>query len=254
MCVTNMKGEGMNIINKLNQWHCNTKNIKRFTTMSRKPFYDMVAKYLPKFNGKTLLDIGAGSADFATHLGIKEKYQNLYLLDANDKTIALLKERGYEALLYKVPDRLPFDDHSVSFVHTSHLVEHLEPNELYKYLIEIDRVLESDGIVVISAPMLWCDFYHDLSHVRPYNPSVFINYLCKETVQRSADTISSNYYVCDLAYRYTKYEPIEWKSEYIFLDAFLFGVRKALSIMRIAKYHRNGFTVILRKSEAMTGE
>ena len=34
-----------------------------------------------------------------------------------------------------------------------------------------------DGVLVISATILWDGFFRDMSHIKPHYPSVFINYL-----------------------------------------------------------------------------
>jgi len=51
-------------------------------------------------------------------------------------------------------NRLPFPDGSVSLVYSSHVIEHLYPDEALSLLREIHRVLRDDGVARIAAPSM----------------------------------------------------------------------------------------------------
>ncbi len=221
---------------------------KKYCSMERSPFFDIAAKYLPKNNSKYLLDIGAGTGAFAEYLEL-HKYPNMFLLDSNPKTIATLKEKQFNALLYKAPNRLPFEDSSVSYIHCSHMIEHLYHEELHKFLNEINRITAPEAHVIISAPMLWELFYEDLSHVKPYNPSVVINYLCADYANRSNASISNSFKNIELIYRYISYPVLNTiHSENLTVNWILHKIKKMCHYLKIKSYHKNGFTLVLKKS------
>ena len=238
----------MNIlIRKLNSCKKSYQFRRDYCTTSRHPFYDLAGRYLPDDKEGIVVDIGAGEGDFAEHLSLANRYTNVYLLDANNSTIEVLRSKFKNAVLYKVPERLPFEDTSVSYVHCSHIVEHLCHAELYSFLKEVDRVLNRGGVIVISTPLLWKSFYCDLTHIKPYYPSVFINYLCRKSSQRSADSISENYAVLELVYRYATVCFEEWGSRHILFDFVIQCSRKLLGKLGINRYVTNGYTLVLRK-------
>ncbi|GFO55073.1 hypothetical protein GMSM_20800 [Geomonas sp. Red276] len=49
-------------------------------------------------------------------------------------------------------NRTPFRDGSISFVYSSHLVEHLEPRDLLFHLAECRRILEPGGLLRLAVP------------------------------------------------------------------------------------------------------
>lgn len=214
------------------------------------PFYEFAGKYLPANAEAVVVDIGAGSGDFADHLNLSRRYRNLFLLDGNSRTVEDLRGRFGNAIVYKAADRLPFDDSSVDYVHCSHMIEHLYPEQLHKLLIEVDRVLRRGGVFAVSTPMLWGQFYGDLTHVRPYHHEVLLHYLCGQDKTRSAEVISCKYTMLDLVYRYTTSAVGEdWESTFWFVDVLIRGLRTACSILRIRQCRKNAYTLILKKNE-----
>jgi ubiquinone/menaquinone biosynthesis C-methylase UbiE len=232
---------------ELYSWRESYQTRKDYCTKDRRPFYDVAGKYLPDDAEQIIVDIGAGEGGFAEYLKLSDRFRNLYLLDANSLTIECLKGKLSNVILYKAPEPLPFEDGTVSYVHCSHIVEHLYYSELYSFLKEIDRVLNKGGILVITTPLLWGYFYKDLSHVKPYYPSVFINYLCRQSKQRSTEAISANYVIAEQVYRYTTECFEEWGSEYLFIDFVIQFSKKVLNKLGIKKYTKNGYTLVLRK-------
>jgi predicted SAM-dependent methyltransferase len=65
-----------------------------------------------------------------------------------------VEPRASEIRRWDVRVRLPFDDGSIDAVYTSHLVEHLAPDDLVRLLRDICRVIRTGGIVRIVAPDL----------------------------------------------------------------------------------------------------
>lgn len=236
------------ISHKLNSWRTSFAKREAHTGSDRQPFFDLCLEYLPTEVYATVIDIGAGNGSFADQLSLHDKYPNLCLLDGNNDTVGSLRRRFASAVLYTAPSKLPFQDETASFIHTSHLIEHLTHQELYDLLTEIDRVLKPDGVLVISAPLMWADFYDDLSHIKPYSPAIFLNYLCRSsTLNRTRSLIATTYRKELLQYRYTRESTDFMGSNIAFVDFWIQGARKLLRLLGVARYTRSGFTLILRK-------
>ena len=102
---------------------------------------------------------------------------------------------------------------------------------------------------MFSAPLHWDRFYDDMSHVRPYNPAVIINYLCKVRDNATSQNISNTYKVIDLVYRY---RAIDWRysihSKFFLVDLFLKILKIIFVKLGFRRYVKNGFTLVLKKS------
>lgn len=237
---------------KVRSWSAGYSQRAMYSTMDRRRYYEIAAKYLPASAEAVIVDIGSGDGGFVDHLKLTARFDRTYLLDANPDTVRALSSRFARVLLYRAPDRLPFDDRSVSLVHSSHMVEHLGPDQLLALLREIDRVLLPGGVMVISTPMLWAGFYSDLSHVRPYNPGVFIHYLCDPGRNRSSESISTGYTVADLVFRYLSKRDMNdgWGSRYRWLDFLIQVPKRMLDAIGVYPYEKTGYTIVLRKANA----
>lgn len=228
------------------------KERNKYSTNKRPPFYDLAGKYLPEDSNGIVVDIGSGYGFFAEYLNLRDKYKNIFLLDADSEVPKKVKN----SLVYKAPDRLPFDNNSVNFIHCSHLIEHLNTEDFFVFLREMDRVLAVNGILVISAPLLDYRFYEGLAHIRPYGPEGIIHYMCKDGEEDNKKTIagadggfvSNKYIVKKLVYRYTRdINNSEWGSRYLMVSIFMKIFRKIISLLGFYKYTRNGYTLILEK-------
>lgn len=228
------------------------KKRQKYSTNKRQPFYDLAGEYLPKDNNGVVVDIGSGYGFFADYLNLRDKYKNVFLLDADPEVSQKIKN----FVVYKAPERLPFNDKSVDFIHCSHLVEHLNTEQFFIFLKEMDRTLAKNGVLVISAPLLDYRFYEGLAHIRPYGPEGIINYMCKESEKGEKKTIagadggvvSNKYIVKDLVYRYAKdLSDSEWGSKYLLMSIFMKIIRKMTSLLGFYKYTKNGYTLILEK-------
>ncbi|MDD5527518.1 MAG: class I SAM-dependent methyltransferase [Patescibacteria group bacterium] len=212
---------------------------KRHTTMSRKPFYDIID--LPE-KGSKILDIGGGGGENTFYKYLENKGYDVYCLDDNDATLNKIKNA--KAIKYHAPNTIPIDQ--VDLIHCGHLIEHLQPQDLYDFLKQIDKVLKPGGTLVISAPMLWNSFYSDLSHIKPYNPSVIRKYLCCANECLTRDNISRNYTEEKLIFRYTDQDETVLGSEFFPVD---FIIKLLTKIFKIKRYRKNGYTMILKKNK-----
>ena len=141
---------------------------KRYLTLSREPFFEICKVYINKKS--RILDLGSGEGSFGEYIGRLDTV----CMDRSEHTCSVLRDKGYQNVLHQsVTDKFACKSRSFDLIHCSHLVEHLDQNELYHLMKEIKRCICKNGVVVISAPMMWRGFYNDLSHIRPYNPGVF---------------------------------------------------------------------------------
>ncbi|WP_321289651.1 class I SAM-dependent methyltransferase [uncultured Sunxiuqinia sp.] len=235
-------------MNHFRIWHNSFKNRKKYTIRQREAFYDLALPFLPTSKDDVIVDIGAGSGGFGARLNLYQTYNNVVLLDGNEETVKNLQNEGHKAIIHKVPNRLPFENKSVALVHSSHMVEHLSHKQLYSFISEVDRVLCDGGIFIISTPLLWKNFYNDLSHIKPYNPVVFIKYLCEKSEQRTEKTVSGNFVVKDLTYRYTTEEFSFIGANNIVVDFIIQVFKMVISkIFGINRYTRSGYTITFKK-------
>jgi SAM-dependent methyltransferase len=221
---------------------------KNYLTIDRKPFFELGAEHIGK-DDKIILDIGSGEGDFFNYLKNKGVPVNkIYLLDGNRRTVEKNKELTSNSIFYLAPEKLPFDDLSVDLIHISHLFDHIWVNDIYEFLQEINRVLRPGGTLVISTPLLWPNFYDDLTHTKPYNPYVFYKYFVHQGRHSHFDKIDGNYTVANLVYRY--YEPPldeGWSSTVPGIDFFFISFRRVLRKLSIKRLRKNGYTLVLKK-------
>lgn len=142
-----------------------------------------------------ILDLGCGNGGFASLAP-----ERIIGADLNSKSVAYARRKGCTVVQADIRN-LPFQERSLAAIHCSHVIEHFLPQDVHRILSEANRVLQKGGMLVIRSPLLWSNFYSDLTHVRPYNPSAVIHYLVEST-QRTLPQISANYRVLRLKWRY----------------------------------------------------
>jgi ubiquinone/menaquinone biosynthesis C-methylase UbiE len=219
------------------------KSENQFVTSSRIPFFE-IAKQLIQ-NNDTVLDIGAGDGSFAKFC----ERNDIYMVDGNLQTINKLKFEFPNYYYTELPN-LPFTDFYFNVVHCSHVIEHLQPQQLYDLLQEIDKVLTPNGYLIISTPLLTDRFYDDLSHIKPYNPSIFYRYLSNTPSNNlTRPKISISYQIVDLVYRY------EARKIFSLSERNKWDINKIISLIPrilfkvgIKKYVKTGYTIVLQKN------
>ncbi len=212
----------------------------------REPFFNIAYEYLK--NCKNILDLGPGNGEFIEFLkkmGFKNKICGY---EGNEETVKLLKKKGINCKYGRLP-KINFSNVFFDGIHASHILEHLYPEELYETMFEIKRVLKKDGILVISTPLLWEEFYSDLSHIKPYNPDVFIKYLC-EDIKSSHPSRKKigEFKLLKIFYRYRfeGYNPVIFK-HIPFFNIFSILFFKFLRKIGIGYYRKTGYTIIFQK-------
>ena len=230
------------------RWVNNRQLLKLYTTSSREPFYDIIKSYLPLSSEARIIDIGTGNGSFPFYLKLNKLYKNLILFDSNPESLKNIN--NHNTILYTLPNKLPLDDISIDFIHCSHVIEHLHFSDVYSSFIEIDRVLKKDGVVVFSGPIFSNGFYNDLTHVKPYNPSVFLNYFIQDKENQTLSVLPDDYLLLKLVTRYEQIKPnhtIGWKSDIIIIDFLIQIIKKIILKFKISRIVETGFTIILKK-------
>ncbi|MDT0676806.1 class I SAM-dependent methyltransferase [Autumnicola musiva] len=215
---------------------------EKFVTHNREPFFE-IAKNLINSKDK-VLDIGAGNGNFADFCNHKD----IYLFEGNPSSVKYLNSKYKNVFLGELPE-LPFKDDFFDVIHMSHVIEHLQPQEVYETLKEFNRCCKSGGTIIISAPLMWEGFYDDLSHVKPYNPFIFQKYLCSAVGDNlTREQIATNYIVEKLQYRF-----LEKKYFYTLKNSkssILRGTFKTYEFFRkkgFKRLQKTGYTIVLRK-------
>ncbi|MDT0650823.1 class I SAM-dependent methyltransferase [Autumnicola edwardsiae] len=217
---------------------------EKFVTHNREPFFE-IAKNLIN-SGDNVLDIGAGNGSFADFC----KHEDVYLFEGNMISVKYLNTKYKNVFLGQLPE-LPFKDSFFDVIHMSHVIEHLEPQEVYDTLKEFDRCCKPGGVIVISAPLMWEGFYDDLSHVKPYNPYIFMKYMCSGNKNNyTREAITDKYSVENLQYRFQESRMFYGLKESKRLVAkLIFKIYEFLRVRGFKQYRKTGYTIVLRKEE-----
>lgn len=213
----------------------------KYITTSRDPFFELANKYIQRRD--KILDIGCGNGTFASFIGRND----VFMMDLFLDRLTVIKNE-YENLVCAKAPNLPFKKESFNIIHSSHLIEHLQPHELYSFLKNCDYCLKKEGFLIISAPVLWKGFHDDMSHVRPYNHAVLTRYLSPTSnLDETTRSCIGSYETKEIVFRYC-YESDQFQAEKFtgkfLLKAFHFLCRLA----GIKKVKQNGFTIVFKKT------
>ena len=143
-----------------------------------------------------VVDLGCGHGEF-----LRYAPNRAIGLDWNEDNLRIAAQSGRRVVKADVR-ALPFEDAAIDGVHCSHVLEHLIPKDVHRVLTEIDRVLKPGGIVVLQTPLMWSDFWSDLTHVRPYPPEAILHYLGSDSEPRTLPRMETRYEVIQLRWRY----------------------------------------------------
>lgn len=106
-------------------------------------------KALNGYSFRTVLDAGCGDGEIGRLL--KHILQiDVYGIDISKKGVALAKQKGIHAKVADMSVRVPFKSNMFDLVISSATIEHVANPDVF--LKEIFRVLQPNGIVLISTP------------------------------------------------------------------------------------------------------
>lgn len=121
-----------------------------------------------------ILDIGCGAGNFLVN-----DPNRCIGVDWNPEACRLVSNRNCRIVRGQACE-LPFRNASVQGILCSQIVEHLMPEDAYRLLKEISRVLAPGGILVLESPAAHPGFYDNLTHIKPYTPAAILRYLCSD--------------------------------------------------------------------------
>jgi SAM-dependent methyltransferase len=123
-----------------------------------------------------VLDVGCGRGEFLA--ACREAGVDARGVDTNERSVADLKQRGFEVSLAGVPECFAsIDDGTMGSILAMHVVEHLPIDALLALFRESARVLRDGGLLMIETPnaesMLAAasDFWRDPTHIAPRHPA-----------------------------------------------------------------------------------
>jgi SAM-dependent methyltransferase len=145
---------------------------------------ERVREYVPLFAGMTdVVDLGCGRGELLAVL--KAADIPARGVDANSEMVAVARDSGVDAIY---ADALSYvaglEDESIGGVIATQVVEHLEPNYLFRLLATLARKLRPGSPIVLETinPACWLAFFssyiRDVTHVRPVHPDT-LQYLLR---------------------------------------------------------------------------
>ncbi|HEX9164146.1 MAG TPA: class I SAM-dependent methyltransferase [Thermoanaerobaculia bacterium] len=126
-----------------------------------------------------LFDIGCGRGEFLAlcrEAGITARG-----FDTNERSIADLKQRGFDVALAGVPECFRgVADGSIGSILATHVVEHLPVEVLFELYRQASRVLRRGALLMIETPnaesllVTGSDFWRDPTHLAPRHPAALV--------------------------------------------------------------------------------
>jgi 2-polyprenyl-3-methyl-5-hydroxy-6-metoxy-1,4-benzoquinol methylase len=130
-------------------------------------------KYLQYFKGKgSVLDLGCGRGTFLELFS--RDGGEAYGIDCDPEKIEICLRRGLKTECSGVFEFLEKSDRQFDGIFTSHLIEHLLPQQTTKLLRSCHRLLTAGGVLVVITPNIGNlhvateTFHLDPTHIRPY--------------------------------------------------------------------------------------
>ena len=174
-------------------------------------------------NAQRILDIGCGEGVF-----ISLNPKKIVGIDGNRQTVRKCCRKGLN-VKYGLAAKIPYPDKSFDGIHCSHMIEHLEPKQVYQFMKEVSRVLKKRGILVIRSPLFWSGFYDNLTHIKPYPPRAITRYLVEDAPDTTYPRIKSRYQKVALHWRYQSILPVIYS-------------------LGIHSFKKNGYLLVLKKT------
>lgn len=128
----------------------------------RKEEYDFAWSYISE--SSAILDVACGTGTFLNYAPNK-----IEGLDLNPDNVAYCKSTGLNAILGNALS-LPYKNNSFESVHSSHIIQVLQPDMAATYVRELFRVCKPGGYIVLTALNNSPVFWRHPENARPYGP------------------------------------------------------------------------------------
>lgn len=113
---------------------------------------EIVVKYIKKLRGR-LLDIGFGYGHIENEI-VREKLNiKMYGIDISKYAVQNAKSKYKGTFLQSSTDKIPFKENYFDVVIALDILEHIPKKLILSTLLEINRVLCENGILIISIPV-----------------------------------------------------------------------------------------------------
>lgn len=203
-----------------------------------------------------ILDVGCGKGLF-----IQFSPERIIGIDGNLDSLHECAKSNYRVIESDIL-RLPFSERAFDGVYCADVIEHLNPEGARQLLMELSRVLKSNGLLVIASPLASNEFWDDPSHVRPYPPHSLFSYFIKDefkgrTTQPSYKSLAYDMEFVKIAYRYAQFFrlPIHLYSDQsrrkilnlLKPSSLLFMAGNLLSRVGLNRLRPEGFVLVMRK-------
>lgn len=157
-------------------WFVGTRNI----------LFSLINKFVVKNEKNKILDIGCGTGIVLKKL---ESYGNTFGVDISDEAISFCLKRGIKNIFKADILNLPFKNNYFNLITLFDVLEHVNKPSLA--LVEIYRILDLNGIVVLSVPafkFLWSSHDKALHHITRFN------------IKELKDLLSTNFEIIKISY------------------------------------------------------
>ena len=141
-------------LEEIHWWHKAKRNLVSY----------FLQKYLKDKTNK-ILDAGCGTGK---NLEAFSKYGRVWGIDLANDAISFCKKRGFKNVIAGSIESIPFDNGTFDCVTALDVLEHVDDSKALK---EINRVLNREGILIITVPAfqwLWSRWDEVLHHKRRY--------------------------------------------------------------------------------------
>ena len=112
-----------------------------------------------------ILDVGCGKGRYLRLL--RAVGYSPTGVEVNPDIVRANRNAGFDCF---TPKQLTADAGSFDAVLMSHVIEHLSPADLVRFMDEYLDRLRPGGYLIIATPLLSKFFYDDFDHVKPYHP------------------------------------------------------------------------------------
>ena len=131
-----------------------------------------------------LIDVGCGRGEWLQRC--QNKFYKSIGIESDSYMVKTCRDHGLFVIEGDAIDELSkFESNSISIITIFHLIEHLEYNKLIKLIVECQRILSEDGVLIMETPSIdnlivsTKSFYIDHTHITPINADAISFYLEK---------------------------------------------------------------------------